>query len=103
MKRYRIAILGASGAVGREMLKVLEERSLPIASLKLLASRRSAGKTLLFQGQPGGELFPHLPHNLSQKLFIVDLGTAFVPLQLLHMAVFQLDKYRKNGRRSRAC
>ena len=52
MKRYRIAILGASGAVGREMLKVLEERSLPIASLKLLASRRSAGKTLLFQGQP---------------------------------------------------
>ncbi|MFR9257138.1 MAG: aspartate-semialdehyde dehydrogenase, partial [Merdibacter sp.] len=43
---------GASGAVGREMLKVLEERSLPIASLKLLASRRSAGKTLLFQGQP---------------------------------------------------
>ena len=52
MKRYRIAILGASGAVGREMLKVLEERSLPIASLKLLASRRSAGKTLLFQGRP---------------------------------------------------
>lgn len=51
MKTYRIAILGATGAVGREMLKVLEERNLPIASLRLLASKRSAGKTLSFKGQ----------------------------------------------------
>lgn len=51
MKTYRIAILGATGAVGREMLKVLEERNLPIASLRLLASKRSAGKTLLFKGK----------------------------------------------------
>ncbi len=51
MKMYRVAILGATGAVGREMLKVLEERNLPVASLKLLASKRSAGKTMLFKGK----------------------------------------------------
>lgn len=51
MKMYRVAILGATGAVGREMLKVLEERDLPIASLKLLASKRSVGKTMLFKGK----------------------------------------------------
>ncbi len=38
MKRYNVAILGATGAVGREMMKVLEERQFPIAQLKLLAS-----------------------------------------------------------------
>ena len=43
MKRYNVAILGATGAVGREMMKVLEERQFPIAQLKLLASSRSAG------------------------------------------------------------
>lgn len=42
VKRYNVAILGATGAVGREMMKVLEERQFPIAQLKLLASSRSA-------------------------------------------------------------
>ena len=51
MKRYNVAILGATGAVGREMMKVLEERQFPIAQLKLLASSRSAGKTILFNGR----------------------------------------------------
>ncbi len=47
----RVAIMGATGAVGTELLKILEERNFPIKSLKLLASARSAGKKLLFKGQ----------------------------------------------------
>ena len=46
-----VAILGATGAVGREMLKVLEERNFPVGKLKLLASERSVGKLLPFKGE----------------------------------------------------
>ena len=46
-----VAILGATGAVGREMLKVLEERNFPIGKLKLLASERSVGKLIPFKGE----------------------------------------------------
>ena len=48
MKTYNIAILGASGAVGQQMIKVLEERKFPVNILKPLASARSAGKTIWF-------------------------------------------------------
>ena len=51
MKTYNVAILGATGAVGREMMKILEERNFPVNELRLLASARSAGKTLTFKGQ----------------------------------------------------
>ena len=51
MKLYNVAILGATGAVGQEMLKILEERNFPIKSLRLLASARSAGKTMQFKGE----------------------------------------------------
>jgi aspartate-semialdehyde dehydrogenase len=47
----RVAILGATGAVGTELLELLDSRNFPLASLKLLASERSAGKTLTFQGE----------------------------------------------------
>ncbi|MGC8868856.1 MAG: aspartate-semialdehyde dehydrogenase, partial [Sulfurihydrogenibium sp.] len=50
MKSYNVAILGATGAVGQTMLKVLEERDFPINDIKLLASERSAGKELEFKG-----------------------------------------------------
>ena len=50
-KSYRVAILGATGAVGTELLELLESRDFPIASLKLLASERSAGKSLKFKGE----------------------------------------------------
>ncbi len=53
MKKYNVGILGASGAVGREMIKVLEERKFPINELKLFASERSVGKKVPFAG---GEL-----------------------------------------------
>jgi aspartate-semialdehyde dehydrogenase len=48
---YRVAILGATGAVGAEFLKLLEERKFPVGELKLLASSRSVGKTLSFAGR----------------------------------------------------
>ena len=51
MKEYTVAILGATGAVGQEMKKVLEQRNFPVGKLKLLASKRSAGKTDTFRGQ----------------------------------------------------
>ncbi|MBW4466986.1 MAG: aspartate-semialdehyde dehydrogenase [Pegethrix bostrychoides GSE-TBD4-15B] len=50
-RSYRIAILGATGAVGTELLQLLAERQFPIAELKLLASGRSAGQKLEFQGE----------------------------------------------------
>ena len=51
MKTYTVAILGATGAVGQEMIKVLQERNFPVKKLIPLASRRSAGKTLMFRGE----------------------------------------------------
>jgi len=51
MKLYTVAILGATGAVGQEMIKVLQERDFPVGKLIPLASARSAGKKLMFKGQ----------------------------------------------------
>lgn len=51
MKRYNVAILGATGAVGQEFLDLIEERNFPFANLKMLASKRSAGKTIHFMGK----------------------------------------------------
>ena len=51
MKQYKVAVLGATGAVGREMIKILEERNFPISELIPLASARSAGSTLSFRGK----------------------------------------------------
>jgi len=50
-KDYRVAIAGATGAVGVEFLRCLEQRRFPIASLHLLASARSRGKKMLFGGR----------------------------------------------------
>ena len=51
MKKFNVGILGATGAVGREMMNILEERNFPIDELRLLASPRSVGKKLTFKGQ----------------------------------------------------
>ncbi|HEY9623990.1 MAG TPA: aspartate-semialdehyde dehydrogenase [Crinalium sp.] len=50
-QNYRVAILGATGAVGTELLDLLAERQFPVAELKLLSSPRSAGQTVSFQGE----------------------------------------------------
>ena len=51
MKTYTVAVLGATGAVGQEMMNILEERNFPVGELIPLASARSAGKKLIFKGQ----------------------------------------------------
>ena len=51
MKTYTVAVLGATGAVGQEMIKILQERHFPVKELIPLASARSAGKTLRFCGE----------------------------------------------------
>ena len=52
MKNYHVAVAGATGAVGNEMIRILEERQFPVGKLTLLASERSMGKELSFRGKP---------------------------------------------------
>lgn len=51
MKKYNVAVVGATGMVGRKMLQVLEERKLPVAEFYAFASARSAGSTVSFMGK----------------------------------------------------
>ena len=51
MGAYHIAVVGATGAVGNEMVKILEERNFPVSRLTLLASERSIGKEIKFKGE----------------------------------------------------
>ena len=51
MRKYSVAILGATGAVGQEFLRLMEERNFPFGELKMLASKRSAGKKITFMGK----------------------------------------------------
>ena len=51
MKLYTVAVLGATGAVGQEMINILQERNFPVGKLIPLASARSAGKTIRFKGE----------------------------------------------------
>jgi len=50
-RKYNVAILGATGAVGTELLALLKERNFPLGKLKVLASERSAGKSIRFAGE----------------------------------------------------
>lgn len=51
MKKYNVAVVGATGAVGNEMISILEERDFPVGKLTLLASERSLGKELTYRGK----------------------------------------------------
>lgn len=51
MAGYKVIIVGASGAVGQEMLQIMEERNFPVSELKLTATERSAGQELFFKGK----------------------------------------------------
>ncbi len=51
MKEYNVAVVGATGAVGEEMVLTLEQRGFPVKNLKPLASERSIGKTVKFKGE----------------------------------------------------
>ncbi len=51
MRKYHVAVVGATGAVGNEMIAILEERNFPVGKVTFLASERSAGKELPFKGE----------------------------------------------------
>ena len=51
MKTFNVAVVGATGAVGNEMIRILEERNFSVGQLKLLASERSLGKSLEYKGK----------------------------------------------------
>jgi len=103
MKQYKVAVLGATGAVGREMIKILEERNFPISELIPLASARSAGSTLKFCGKDVTvrEVTPDAfagvdivlgasPNKLAQEYapHIVAAGAVFVD----NSSAFRMDK-----------
>ncbi|MBR4132535.1 MAG: aspartate-semialdehyde dehydrogenase [Oscillospiraceae bacterium] len=77
MKKYNVAILGATGAVGREMMKILAERDFPINELHLLASERSVGKKLPFQDQ---EIEVELASEEAFRGMDIVLGAAGNPI-----------------------
>ncbi len=52
MTKYTVAVLGATGLVGQKIMEILEERNFPVKTLKPLASSRTAGETVMFQGKP---------------------------------------------------
>ncbi len=70
-KQYNVAIVGATGAVGIEMIETLEKRNFPVKNLRLLASERSVGKTLKFHGKEITVelLTPHVFANIDFALF----------------------------------
>jgi aspartate-semialdehyde dehydrogenase len=70
---YHVAIVGATGAVGLELLSILEDRKFPVAQLSLLASKRSAGRTLAFAGEecPVRELTEQTFEGIDFALFSV--------------------------------
>lgn len=68
---YRVAVVGATGAVGTRMIEMLEQTTLPLAEVKLLASKRSAGKILTFKGKELAveELVPESFEGIDIALF----------------------------------
>jgi len=70
MKKYNVAIVGATGMVGRTFLKVLEEREFPIENLYLLASSRSKGKEINFKGKT------YVVEELTPESFDKDIDIA---------------------------
>jgi len=102
MKLYTVAILGATGAVGQEMIKILEERNFPVGKLIPLASARSAGRKLTFKGEEitiqeacdsafeGVDIVLGAAENAIAKQFapaIVKAGAVFVD----NSSAFRLD------------
>jgi aspartate-semialdehyde dehydrogenase len=77
-KSYHVAVAGATGAVGNQMLACLEERKFPVRSLKLLASQRSVGRELRFRGDrlPVEELTESSFRGVDIALFSAGGGTS---------------------------
>src|SRR6478609_4033533 len=84
MKDQRVAIVGATGAVGAEFFRVMERRNFPAASMRALASGRSAGKKVPFRDQP--VTIEELGENSFDKIDIAffsaggEISRKFVPI-----------------------
>lgn len=91
MKLHDVAVVGATGMVGRTMVKVLEERAFPVNRLILLASERSAGKEIPFHGKPVPvqKLEPEKFKNIEFALFSAGASVSkeFAPHAVRHGAV----------------
>ena len=124
MKTYNVAVAGATGAVGNEMISVLEERDFPVKNLILLASSRSVGKTLSFKDKsvkvqelkedsfkgidiglfsPGGSVsMKFAPIAAASGCVVIDNTSAFrmdpdVPLVVPEVNEHAIAGYRKKG------
>ncbi len=124
MKTYNVAVAGATGAVGNEMISVLEQRNFPVKNLILLASSRSVGKTLLFNGKsvkvqelkedsfkgvdiglfsPGGSVsMKFAPIAAASGCVVIDNTSAFrmdpdVPLVVPEVNEHAIAGYKKKG------
>ncbi len=90
-KEYNVAVAGATGAVGRQMISCLEERNFPVKSIKLLASSRSVGRRLRFNGQEVevAELTENSFSGVDIALFSAGGGTSkrFAPSAAEHGCV----------------
>ncbi len=77
-KQYKVAVCGATGAVGNQMIRCLAERDFPLAELRLLASERSKGKTLPFGGEevPVQVLGPGSFAGIDLALFSAGAGVS---------------------------
>ena len=69
MKKYNVAVVGATGMVGRKFLEVLTEKQLPVENYYLFASAKSAGKTIDFMGKP------HQIIELAEKISKARIST----------------------------
>jgi aspartate-semialdehyde dehydrogenase len=91
LSQPRVAIVGATGAVGIELIRCLEQRNFPLASLRLLASKRSVGRTLPFRGEEIAveELTEENFHSIDLALFSAGSGPSkqFGPLAVQRGAV----------------
>ena len=78
---FSVAVVGVTGAVGQEFLKLFEERDFPASDYKFLASARSAGKTITFAGAE------HTVEELTEDSFNgVDLALECLPIQYLQFS-----------------
>lgn len=123
-RKLRVAVVGATGAVGREMIRILEERRFPVSELRLLASGRSAGQTIPFRGEdhPVGVASPDAfqgcdialfsagkdvslslgPEAWARGCLVIDNSSAWrmdkdVPLVVPEVNPHALDGYKKKG------
>jgi aspartate-semialdehyde dehydrogenase len=124
MKEYTVAVAGATGAVGNEMISTLEQRKFPVKKLKLLASSRSVGKTITFRGKeveveeltensfkgvdiglfsPGGSVsLKFAPIAAASGCVVIDNTSAFrmekdIPLVVPEVNEHAIKDYKKRG------